>query len=106
MKTQLRKHKTSKLTHAEVLHRFTRGPLAPQQNSVRTGRCPQGKLVQSQSFSASIKNALFRGSREAESSDREFGDLSHTNIVCDGSNLHDNFRREIGYTLCLLRNSR
>jgi len=93
-------------THAKVLHRFTRVPLAPQQNRVRTSGCPQGKLVQSQSLSTSIENALLRGSRKAESGNGEFGDLSHTHVVRDGSDLYDDFRREVRYALCLLGNSR
>lgn len=79
------------LTHAKVLNGLTCVPFTPQQDRVGTSRCPQGKLVQSQGLSASIKNALFCSSREAESGDREFGDLSQTDIICDCANLNNDF---------------
>ena len=96
----------NKLTHAKVLHRFTCVPLSSQQNRMRTSGSPQGKLIQRQSLPTSVENALLRGSREAESGDCEFWDFSQTHVVCDGPNLHNDFRREILGISCLFGNSR
>ena len=74
--SRLELENTIELTHTKVLDGLTGIPFTPQQDGVGTSRCPQGKLVQSQNFSTSIKNALLRSSREAESSDSEFWDLS------------------------------
>lgn len=74
-----------------MLYSFTSIPFTPQQDGIGTSRCPQGKLVQSQDLSTSIKNALLRSGREAESSDGEFWDLSQTNVISDSADLNNDF---------------
>ena len=78
--------------HAKVLDGFPGVPLATEQDGVRASGCPDSESVESQDFTTSLEDALLSGLGEAESGDRELGDLGQTDIVSDGADLHDDLR--------------
>lgn len=65
----------SVLTHAEVLDGLPGVPLSPQEDRIRPGRCPQGKLIEGQDLTTGFEDTLLSGLGETESSNAEFGDL-------------------------------
>jgi len=52
-------------------------------------------LVKSEDFTTSVKNPLFGGLGETQSCDGEFRNLGQTNVIGDGANLDNDFRRKI-----------
>lgn len=61
----------------------------PEEDSVGTGRGPEGELVEGDGLTAGSENAGTGGSGEPQSSDGELGDLKNTVVIGDGSDNND-----------------
>lgn len=92
--------------HTEVLDSFPGVPLAPEQDGVRASGCPCGELVDSQGFTASLKDALLSGSGEPEGGNGELGDVHKTDVVGDGGDGDDDLGITVGRARGLLHNAR
>lgn len=62
-----------------------------QQNGVLSCWSHDGKLIESDDFTASLQNAGTCGFSEAQSADTELGDVEKTDIICDGADNDGNF---------------
>lgn len=74
-----------------MLDGLTSRPLAPEQDSVGTGWRTERKLVERQNLATGIKNAVLGRFGEPQSGDSEFGNGQQTDVICDGSDLDDDF---------------
>lgn len=77
------------LTHAKVLDGLAGVPLTPQEQSVRSSRCPKRELVQGQDFTTSIQNPLLCTASESEGGNGELGEGSQADVVCDRADGYD-----------------
>lgn len=93
-------------THAEVLNSFPRIPLASEQHSVGTSWATKGELVESKRFSTGLQDTFLGTLGKAKGSDRELGDFQQADVICDGADLNDGFRRTILNLFCILYDTR
>ena len=70
----------------KVLNRFTRVLGPPQQQSIRTSRCLQSQLIQSQALPTSLLDPGARGRGKAQCSDRELRDGKKAIVICNRAN--------------------
>ena len=70
-----------------------------EQDSVGSGGCPQGKLIESDALSASGDDALAGILGERKGADAHLGALKHTDIISDLSNDYSNLSVLVGHVL-------
>jgi hypothetical protein len=73
-------------TESEMLHSLSGVLGTPQQNGIGASRGSQSELVQRQCLAARLFDSRSSGSREAERSNRKFGNLEQAVIIRDCSN--------------------
>jgi hypothetical protein len=82
-------HLVSVGTEAEVLHGLTGVLGSTEEEGVGTGGSAESKLVQGQSLTTSLLNASASGGGEAESSDRELGNVQEAVVIGNGADDDD-----------------
>ena len=82
--------------HAEVLDGLPGVPLAPEQDGVGTSGRTERELVEGDSLTTGLEDALLGGLGEAEGSDGQLGDLEETDVVGDGANNNDGLGVTVG----------
>jgi hypothetical protein len=75
----------------KVLDGLPNVPLAPQQNSVGSGRSSESEGVESDSLTTSSGDSLSGSVGESESGNGEFGDFGQSLVVEDGTDGNDGF---------------
>jgi hypothetical protein len=77
--------------HAKVLNSFSGVPLPAEKYGIRASGRTKGELVKSKCFATRLQNTLPSALGKAESSNGELGDLGQADVICDCTNLNDNF---------------
>ena len=92
--------------HTEVLDGLTAVLGATQETGVGTGGLLKSELVEGQGLTAGVEDALLCGTREAEGSNCELGNLLEANIIGDGTDSNNDFRVAVLRISGLLRDAR
>lgn len=82
--------------HTEVLGGLPGVPLATEQDGVGTSGRTERELVEGDSLTTGLEDALLRGLGEAEGSDGQLGDLDETDVIGDGANNNDGLGLTVG----------
>jgi hypothetical protein len=83
---------TKKRTHAKVLHGLTTIPHTAEEDSVGASWCTHGELIEGESLTTSVEDALLGSTGEPQGGDREFWDFESSDVIGNSANDDDDFR--------------